>query len=341
VTRINLFRATPVRNTLVLNTPNRRTPAILDSIAWGKINLGTTASPLVFAAILIVCSFAVGCSSEKPKTETASNQSPIVQPTPPTAISTTSAPATPTMQPAAKPVHKKVVRRPTTVTYADKATGVSFQYPRKYVLKTGDAADELISSDPVPMDFVQPGGGAVVAVAIPEGVYPKSDLASAFFDVSVNKSLTAEQCAEFSEAKVTEGKISEEKPSEGKLSEEKTNPATPIETTDQSAKPSSKLMIGDMELHSMETLATNGTRKEAAKYFHTFENGSCYEFALKVATTGVETDEGGKAVDRDEVFKRLTKILATVRIDPVKNREATTSVPAAAPSTNASVTPAQ
>jgi hypothetical protein len=331
MTRINLFRATSVRNTSVLSTQNRPTPAILNSIAWGKINLGTTASPLVFAAILIVCSFAVGCSSDKPKTGSASNQPPIVQSTPPTAISTTSAPATPTMAPAAKPVHKKVVRRAATVTYADKTTGVSFQYPRKYVLKTGDAADELVSSDPVPMDFVQPGGGAVVAVAIPEGVYPKSDLASAFFDVSVNKSLTAEQCGEFSEAKVAEGK----------LSEEKNNSAAPIEATDHSAKPSPKLMIGDMELHSTETLASDGTRKEAAKYFHVFENGSCYEFALKVATTGVETDEGGKAVDRDEVFKRLEKILATVKIDAVKNTEATTSVPAATPSTNASATPAQ
>ena len=59
---------------------------------------------------------------------------------------------------AAKPVHKKVVRKaPVTVTYADKTSGVSFQYPRKYSLKTGDAANQLISSDPVPMNFVQPG----------------------------------------------------------------------------------------------------------------------------------------------------------------------------------------
>lgn len=316
MTRINLFRNPPVRN-----TPSRRTPAIVDSIAWGKINLGTTASPLVFAAILIVCSLAVGCSSEKPKTESASNQSTVVQSTPTAAVSTTSAPAMPTMPPAAKPVPKKVVRRaPATVAYIDKTSGVSFQYPRKYVLKTGDAADELISSDPVPMDFAQPGGGAVVAVAIPEGAYPKSDLASAFFDVSVNKSLTAEQCGEFPEAK--------------------TNPATPVDATGQGAKPSSKLMIGDMELHSTETLATDGTRKEAAKYFHVFENGSCYEFALKVATTGVETDEGGKAVDREEVFKRLEKILATVKISPVKNTDETASVPAAAAST-APATPAQ
>ena len=60
------------------------------------------------------------------------------------------------------------------------------------------AAQELVSSDPVPMDFVQPGGVALAAVAVPESAYPNSDLASAFFNVSVNKALTAEQCGEFS-----------------------------------------------------------------------------------------------------------------------------------------------
>jgi hypothetical protein len=154
------------------------------------------------------------------------------------------------------------------------------------------------------MDFGQPGGVTVAAVTIPEGAYPKSDLASAFFDVSVNKSLTAEQCANFSVA-----------------------PAT---TDDAAAQPivrPSKLMVSDMELQSTETLASVGTRKEASKYYHVFENGACYEFALKVATTGVETDEGGKQVDRDEVFKRLGKILATVKINPMKAAEVTASAP--------------
>jgi len=73
------------------------------------------------------------------------------------------------------------------VTYADKTSGISFQYPRKYALETGTAANELVSSDPVPMDFVQPGGVALAAVALPESAYPNSDLASAFFGVSVNK----------------------------------------------------------------------------------------------------------------------------------------------------------
>ena len=188
MTRINLFRTATLRST----------PATLDSVAWDKINFDKNTSTLVFAALLIVCSLAVGCSSEKPKPESSTNQPAMTQPTPPIATSPATAPATPALQAAAKPVHKKVVRMvPATVTYADKTSGVSFQYPRNYALKTGDAADELVSSGPVPMDFVQPGGVALAAVAVPESAYPKSDLASASFDVSVNKSLTAEQCGEF------------------------------------------------------------------------------------------------------------------------------------------------
>jgi hypothetical protein len=136
-------------------------------------------------------------------------------------------------------------------------------------------------------------------------VYPNGDLAAAFFDVSVNKTLTAEQCGEFSDAK----------------------PAAP---SDSSAPPTvrpSKLMIGDMELLSSETVANQGTREEAAKYYHVFENGACYEFALKVATTGVES-EGGRHVDNKEVFQRLEKILATVKITTAP--EVTASAPAAA-----------
>jgi hypothetical protein len=296
----NLFRNNAVRSTT-------GTPATCESVTWGKINFEKTAGALVFAALLIVCSIAVGCSSDKPKPESSTNQTAMTQPMPPITTNP-SAPATPVAQ-AAKPVRKKVARkRPATVTYADRTSGVSFQYPRKYALETGDAADQLVSSDPVPMDFVQPGGFALAAVTVPESVYPNSDLAAAFFNVSVNKSLTEEQCGEFSEAK----------------------PAAPADSAVQTpAQPqSSKLMIGDMELQSSETLASQGTREEASKYYHVFENGACYEFALKVATSGVETG-GTKHVDRGEVFQRLEKILATVKINPASVPEVTASAPAA------------
>src|ERR1700733_14500028 len=137
MTRINFFRATPVCNISL-----RSTPAKLDSIAWGKLNFGTTTSPLVFAAILIVCSVAVGCSSEKPKTENSINQHPVTQ-SPTIPVSTATAPVAAPTQAAAKPVHKRVVyRAPVTLTYTDKPSGLTFQYSRKYALKTGDAAGE-------------------------------------------------------------------------------------------------------------------------------------------------------------------------------------------------------
>jgi len=311
MTRINLFSATAVRSTTV-----RTTPATFDSVAWGKsnINFDKNTGTLVFAALLIVCSLAVGCSSEKPKTESSTSQTAMTQPTtPPVTPATEPAPAA---QASAKPVHKKVVRKvPATVTYADKTSGVSFQYPRKYALETGTAASELVSSDPLPMDFVQPGGVALAAVALPESAYPNSDLASAFFGVSINKELTTEQCGGFSETK----------------------PSAPADaTTSPETAPSvhepSKLIIGDMELLSSETIASQGTREVASKYYHVFENGACYEFALKVATMGIENQGGATHVDREKVFQRLEKILATVKIEPAvpevtANAPATSSAP--------------
>ncbi len=301
--RINLFRDLSVRTKAV-----RSNPVTLESVTWGKINFDKTAGTLLFAVLLIVCSIAVGCSSDKPQPASTTNQSGMTQPTA-TAINTpTSAPPAPAMQAATKPLHKKVVRKaPVTVTYADKASGVSFQYPRKYSLETGDAAEKLLSSDPAPMAFVQTGGVAVAAVAVPESAYPNSDLRSAFFNVSLNNALTEEQCGKFS--------------------------VPPGATAPDSAAPTtprlSKLMIGDMELQGTENLASQGTREEASKYYHVFENGTCYEFALKVATTGVET-EGGKHVDREEVFQRLEKILATVKIKAAAEVTASAPVPPSA-----------
>src|SRR5208283_4167638 len=274
--RINLFRSTP---------------STLNSVSWGKKNFDNT-STLIFAALLIVCSVAVGCSSDKPKP--VSSEAPVAQSVPPVTTSSTPIPAVPVQQAAAKPVHKKIVHKaPPTLTYADKTSGVSFQYPRKYALKTGDAATELVSSGPIPMDFVQPGGVALAAVSLPESTYPNSDLASAFFNVSVNKTLTADQCGEFSVPQP--------------------NPAAPadptVEATAQLATPPiSKLMIGDMELQSSET------------------------------TPSPTTQSTTKPVNRDEVFRRLEKILATVKINPITAPEVNAEVKT---NTQPSETPAQ
>ena len=76
-------------------------------------------------------------------------------------------------------------------------------------------------------------------------------------------------------------------------------------------------MLGDLELRATEAVSGEGTRQSDAKYFHVYQNGACYEFALNV-TTVASQDGLIKHVDRDKVFGKLEKILSTVKIEDVK-----------------------
>jgi hypothetical protein len=178
-------------------------------LAWGKTlntkqmstnvistNIRGNVNALIFGAVLLACSITVGCSSDKPKQVSTNSQIPMTQSPSPAAPTPTPAPV---MQAENKPAPKKVVhKKPATVNYTDKNYGVTFEYSRRYAIETGDAATDLLtSSSPIPMNFVQPGGVALAAVELPETGYANTDFSSAFFDVSVHKNLTADQCNEF------------------------------------------------------------------------------------------------------------------------------------------------
>ncbi len=284
-----------------------------NSTAWEK-----DASALLFAALLVVCSITVGCSKDRPQ-PVSSYQIPTTQSSNP-AVSTDLLPASSVPEPAKKAPKKVARKRPSTVTYSDKTYGVSFQYPRKYALDTGDAANELIASGLVPMNFTQPGGTALAAVSVPAASFPGTDFESGLFNVSVNKSISAEDCGQFAVPQP--------------------DPKAPADSGTQAHAASSKLMVGELELESTEAVAAEGSKQNDAKYFHVFQNGTCYEFALKVGTmAGTET--ATKHVDHDKVFSRLEKILATMKITPAAAPEVVASAPheaskeAAAPETPA------
>jgi hypothetical protein len=344
-----------------------------DSVAWGK-NVATATwgniNALVFAAVLIVCSVTVGCSNDQPKPISSNNQIPI---TPPQSA-TTPLPA-PAVVAENKPAPKKVVhKKPATVNYTDKTYGVTFEYPRRYAIETGNAAADLLLSSPVPMNFVQPGGVALAAVELPETSFANTDFSSAFFNVSVHKALTADQCTEFAvpqpksvpateqtpvsnstpepaaasttttpapvaaSTETAKSSAPETQPSSGQPApavatpEANATPAAAPATTQpasSAAEPQgSKLLLGDMELRGTEAVSGQGTRQSDSKYFHVFQNGSCYEFALNV-TTVASQDGLIKHVDRDKVFGRLEQILSTVKISPVAAPEVTADAPAA------------
>jgi hypothetical protein len=288
----------------------RKTAESCLSIVWGN-----KVGAFIFAALLLVCSLTVGCSSDKPKPVSYTNQNPVAQ-TPSTLANSTLPAPEPAPQAESKLAPKKVVRkRPATVNYSDKTYGVSFEYPRKYAIETGDAATGLVATTPLPMNFVQPGGVALAAVELPEPGFAQTDFSYAFFNVSVNKALTEEQCAQFAVPQPA--------------------PSAPADSKSQPGPEASKLMLGDMALLGTEAVAGEGTTQSDVKYFHAFENSACYEFALNVTTVARPTEGGMKHVDRDKVFNRLEKILATVKINPV------TPVPAAVETTAAkSETPA-
>jgi hypothetical protein len=301
------------------------------SLVWER-----KASVFVFSAVLIICSVTVGCSSEQPKPVSSNHQIPATQTQSQPQMEPTPAAIA---QAESKPASKKPVvhKKPATANYTDKTYGVTFEYPRRYAIETGDAAAELLMSNPVPMNFVQPGGIALAAVELPETGLANTDFSSAFFNVSVHKNLSADQCNEFA---VPQPK-SESATSSNEVGKQETTAKADAQSATSETKPSnetasnSKLMVGDMQLRATEAVSGEGTRQSDSKYFHVYQNGACYEFALNV-TTDASAEGLVKHVDRDKVFTRLEQILATVKINPV-----TPEVTAEAPSTAVPQTPAQ
>lgn len=255
---------------------------------------GAVLATALFGGLLLETS---GCSREN---DTAvAIQHPITP-------SITSSPAPIQEAPAAPaPVAKKVVkRRPTTALYADKDHGVSFRYPKRYTLKSADPAKPDATQQSA-MNFVQPGGVEVVTVELPKNSYPHTDLASASFNISVNPTLTAEQCSQFALLQ----------------------PAS----TDKPAIQPAKVKLAGLDLESMEAVSGSELNQSDAKYYHAFVNGACYEFSLGLSTQAKikdaaetkDSEDEVAPVDRTQVFRRLQNILATVKIESVVAPEIT------------------
>lgn len=252
--------------------------------AASRIPFSSKLGVAVISGLLIGSLLAVGCSKkDKPaasESQTSANQMTLNQPVMPS-------PMTPAATPAPTPAPKKVARkRPPTVTYSDQTYGVSFRYPWQYSLKTGNR----VNSESVPMDFVQPGGVTAVSVEVPKGFFPETDFSSASFRVNVNKNLTESECGQFALPQ----------------------PLLP----GQDAVQPSKIALGGLEMQEVEDISGEATKQADTKYYHLFQNGACYEFALGLSTEDVGDDETIAPVNREKVFQRLETILATVQIKP-------------------------
>jgi hypothetical protein len=264
-----------------------------------------TAAATAVLALMVVLDFN-GCSKSNNKNAQTQPASQSVQ--------NTSAPAVAQSQPVdqlEKKVEaviekKKVIKHASTATYKNSTYGISFRYPKTYTMLTPEKdSKESAWPDPVAMNFTEPGGETLTTLVLP------GTRASSYFKASVNKGGTAEQCSKFATTP--------------EPAEAVTNP--PVDAEDDSLVPVKTNILG-VEFAKTESV----TEQSEARYYHHFENGACYEFAL-----GVEDAPGTtKPVDHLQVFDKLERIMTTVKIksDPVP--VVATSEPAAptAPASN-------
>jgi hypothetical protein len=243
----------------------------IESDSWTSLYL-----PAICAAILMggVLFLAVSCS------KTSTNATNISAPTQQSASAT---PPSTTTSAAVPEKTKKVVKkhRPANATYVNSAYGVSFSYPRKYSLQSGD---KLAASTSLPTGFLKPGAVQVAAVDMPGDSYPETDFSSALLNVSVNKEVTSDECMQFGAGSKAAGEV---KPATGKL--------------------------GSNDYSMFEQIIGEGDRKSDVKYFHAFKNNACYEFALDVDTTD-KADSDLAQLDRSKVFRKLEAIVTTAKI---------------------------
>lgn len=234
--------------------------------------------PAICAAILMggVLFLAISCSK---KPDHAAKISPPSQP----AVSAP-APGTPVAVLPEKP--KKVVKkhRPANATYVNSEYGVSFSFPRKYTLQSGDKLAPLSTS------YLKAGSLPVAAVNMPGNSYPETDFTSALLNVSVNQDMTSDECLQFVPSAKEAGQV---------------KPIT--------------VKLGENEYSAFEQINGGDNKKSDLKFFHLFKNNACYEFAAMLDTT--EKPEDMAQVDRGKIFQQLEKILTTAKIKDLQATE--------------------
>ena len=280
--------------------------------------VGALGALAMFAAVIVIGS----CSrSSKP----VAVQQPVQPATPVSAPAPTVSTPAPTPTPV---VAKAKKHRAATLSYVNREYGLSFNFPRNYQLRTGLTTDPAAkagsetqlgsATGPLLTNFVHPGGVILATVEMPSNSFPGTNFKSGFVNVSVNPSMTPEACAQFAVPALSTG----------------TDVSTPVKIK--------QLKFGATEFQEFENNAGVATKQADAKYYHAFNNGVCYEFALGIATDGAAqgTVEEITPVDREVVFARLEKILATVKLRRAVMPETQAPAVAATTPADSSSTPA-
>lgn len=239
-----------------------------------------------------------GCTKAKNSTDKGASSSSQSSQAPASA----KPPVTTGEKPAVAARKKPASRQVRTVAYSSSAYGVSFRFPGEYNLVTpGQEGENSSLPESVPKNFVAPGGVTLATIELP------SPTSTSFFSVSAHKMLTSLQCQEFALPDASDVAAN-----------------SPVDSNDVSIP--GKTSIHDVEFSRVE----NSTEQEDVKYYHHFEpsrdgsTGTCYEFALGVEQGRVTS----KALDYSDIFDKLDRIMASVKINSETSSAVATTTPA-------------
>ena len=269
------------------NHPQQKPAAEPEGGSIKNQTVGALGALAMFAAVIVIGS----CSrSSKP----VAVQQPV-QPAAPVSTPAVTTPAPPPAPVRAKAKTRK--HRAATLSYVNREYGLSFNFPRSYRLKSGNAVQSASGpSEPAQMNFVHPGGVMLAAVEMPGNSYPGTDFKSGVVNISVNPGMTSEACAQFA---LPESGMGSEAESLAKVDDVK------IGATE----------FREIEFREAENSGT-AMKQPDARFYHVLSSGACYEFALGVGTDSDVNLEEITPVDREQVFGKLEKILATVKFRP-------------------------
>src|SRR5260370_28355307 len=233
------------------NAPNNTISGTMLS-SWSRQQKLAMIASFTILGLLVAMS---ACSKQSPKPALVGVSSPAASP------ATAAAAPVATTTAIAEPAKKTPKKRPANVTYSDPNSGVSFLYPRKFALTTGDKAlPQFAPLGDAVMNFVEPGGVAVATVGLPGGSYPGTDFASAFFNVNVNRTVSDQECAHF--AVVDSHNVN----------------GAPVDAE--------KVQIGSTDHATTSNFSANALTQNETQYYHSYNNGACYEYVLSVGTAG-------------------------------------------------------
>jgi hypothetical protein len=230
----------------------------------------------IWAAILLASFALAGCTDE-PATFTEAGE--------PRAAATPSGPAL-TRPHKSHAIAQRNLEDLFLSAYESPEHGVSLLYPRNYALEEGNIVEQsYFLWRQEELDLEQPGATLLATILIPEDAYPNTTFEHGSLQLITEEAWARQACRQ------TETVAGEE------------------------SRRLKGITLQSISFEGQENQSLTGGTVVVEREYTGFQNGTCYEFALVVATRD-NSDENAKPADVTKIMKQLEKIASSLRISP-------------------------